>query len=46
MHGEKKDKIPAKKAAANDMASANIYPPAIIGNKKISELSGTKNVSK
>jgi hypothetical protein len=46
MHGEKKEKIPAKKAAGNDMASVNIYPPAIIGNKKISELSGTKNFSK
>jgi hypothetical protein len=49
-HGDKKERNPARKAAGNDTASVNMfflgYPPAIMGIKNTSELSGTRVFSK
>jgi hypothetical protein len=49
-HGDKKERIPAVKAAGNDTASVNIfllgYPPATMGIKNTSELSGIRVFSK
>ncbi len=49
-HGDRKERIPAVKAAGNDMASVNMfllgYPPAITGIKNTSELSGSRFFSK
>jgi hypothetical protein len=49
-HGDKKERNPARNAAGNDTASVNMfflgYPPAIMGIKNTSELSGTRVFSK
>jgi hypothetical protein len=49
-HGDKKERNPARKAAGNDTTLVNMfllsYPPATMGIKKTSALSGTRVFSK